>query len=352
MTPDPSNRVLVTGATGFIALHCIQQLLDAGYSVRGTARSARRGDAVRDVLRPHLADPTRLDGLEVVAADLERDEGWDAAASGCRYVLHVASPFPATPPRDENEIIAPAREGALRVLRAAKGAGAARVVLTSSLAAVLYGVDRDKTFTEADWSNVDDPRIGAYEKSKTLAERAAWEFARANDLELAVINPGAVLGPSLGPDVSTSGEIVKKLMTREFPACPDLHFAMVDVRDVAAAHLAAMTAPEAAGERFLCALGDFSMRDVARVLAAHYGPRGYRIPTAPLPGFLLRVLAIFDGTARLALNDLGRPQRIDNSKIRKQLGWSPRGLEEMTVAMAESLIAHGIVPAKQPTTGR
>lgn len=346
MSPDPSTRVLVTGATGFIALHCSQQLLEAGYQVRGTVRSASRAAEVGAVLRPHLGDPGLLDRLEIVEADLSRDDGWQEAAEGCRYVLHVASPFPSTPPKDENEIIGPARDGALRVLRAAKRAGVERVVMTSSLAAVLYGVDRDRTFTEADWSNVDDPRIGPYEKSKTLAERAAWEFAGANGLELTVINPGAVLGPSLGPDMSTSGEIVKKLMSREFPACPDLHFAMVDVRDVAAAHVAAMTAPQAGGERFLCAVEDYSMREVAAILDRHYRPRGYRVPTGRLPGFLLRFLAIFDATARLALNDLGRPQAIDNSKIKERLGWKPRGLEEMTVAMADSLIAHGLLPAK------
>lgn len=340
------TRVLVTGATGFIALHCIQQLLEAGYAVRGTARSKRRGDAVAEILRPHLSDPALLERLEIVSADLTADAGWPEAVGGCQYVLHVASPFPSAPPKDESTIIVPAREGALRVLRAAKAAGLERVVLTSSLAAVLYGVDRNKTFSEADWSNPDDPRIGAYEKSKTLAERAAWDFARANDLDLVAINPGAVLGPCLGPDMSTSGEIVRKLMNREFPACPDLHFAMVDVRDVAAAHVAALKAPDVSGERFLCAGPDCSLREIADILARHYGPKGYRVPTGRLPGFLMRVFAIFDGTARLALNDLGRPARIDNQKIRTKLGWKPRGLEEMTVAMAESLIAHGLVRAK------
>jgi nucleoside-diphosphate-sugar epimerase len=343
MSAETSNRVLVTGASGFIALHCIQQLLDAGFTVRGTVRSSRRAKEVRDAVGPHLADPARLDRLEIVEADLTRDDGWAEAAAGCRYVLHVASPFPSAPPKDENAIIGPAREATLRVLRAAHQAGVERDVLTSSLAAVLYGKDRDRTFTEDYWSNVDDPRIGAYEKSKTLAERDAWEFAAANGLELAVINPGAVLGPLLGPDMSTSGELVKKLMCRELPACPDLHFAMVDVRDVAAAHLAAMTAGGAAGERFLGAGRDHSMRDVAEILDRHYRARGYRIPTGKLPGFLLRIVAVFDGTVRLALNDLGKPQRIDNRKIRERLGWQPRGLEEMTVAMAESLIAHGLV---------
>jgi dihydroflavonol-4-reductase len=347
MNADPSTRVLVTGATGFIALHCIQQLLDAGYAVRGTARAGNAVDKVRHTLRAHVRDPAALERVEIVAADLASDAGWHEAVAGCRYVLHVASPFPSAPPKHENDIIAPARDGALRVLRAAQAAGVERVVMTSSLAAVLYGVDRDKTFTEADWSNVDDPRIGPYEKSKTIAERAAWDFANANGLDLVVINPGAVLGPVLGPSMSTSAEIVKKLLLREFPAVPDLHFAMVDVRDVASAHLAAMTAPQARGQRYLCAVKDCSMREVAQILAEHYAPRGYRVPTGKLPPLLMRVVALLDPTARLALNDLGRPQSIDNAKIRRELGWQPRDLEEMTVAMADSLIRYGLVATKR-----
>lgn len=345
------TTVLVTGATGFIAGHCILKLLDAGYPVRGTARSAGRADHVAELLRPHLTDPSSLDRLEIVAADLNADAGWDAAAKGCRYVLHVASPLPPAPPKDENELIVPARDGALRVLRAAKAAGVERVVMTSSLAAVLYGVDRDKVFDESDWSNVDDPRIGAYEKSKTLAERAAWAHAREAGLDLAVINPGLVLGPVLGPELNTSAEAVKKLIDREFPACPDLRYAMVDVRDVAAAHVAAMTAEGAAGQRFVCAIGSHSLREVAAILAHHLGPRGYRIPTGKLPNFLMRVVALFDQTARLTLNDLSRPQSIDNARIQKVLGWKPRGLEEMTISLADSLIEYGLV-ARPRSAGR
>jgi dihydroflavonol-4-reductase len=344
MSGDDAATVTVTGATGFIALHCIQQLLDAGYHVRGTARSVSRGEAVADILRPHLADPSSLDRLSVVAADLTSDAGWDDAVADTRYVLHVASPFPSSPPENDDDLIVPARDGALRVLRAAKAAGVERVVMTSSLAAVLGGVDRSsKIFDEGDWSNLDDPRIGAYEKSKTIAEQAAWDYARSTHLDLAVINPGAVLGPSLGPAVSTSAELVARLMNRDYPACPDVHFAMVDVRDVAAAHVAAMTEAAASGERFLCAIGDHSMREIAAVLDRHYGPKGWKVPTRNMPRFAVRVIALFDKGARLALGYLGSPQSIDNTKIREVLHWEPRGLEEMTVAMADSLIAHGVV---------
>jgi nucleoside-diphosphate-sugar epimerase len=299
------------------------------------------------VLEPHLADSSSLARFEVIAADLTRDEGWSDAAAGCRFVLHVASPLPSVPPKDEQELIRPARDGALRVLRAAADARVERVVMTSSLAAVLYGVERDRVFTESDWSNVDGGSIGPYEKSKTIAEKAAWEFAASHDLELATINPGLVLGPILGADLNTSSEAVAKLMNREFPACPDLHFAMVDVRDVATAHLAAMTTPEAAGERFLCAIADHSLREVAAILDRHFAPKGYRIPTGNMPGFAMKLVALFDKTARLALNDLGRPQSIDNSKIRRVLRWKPRGLEEMVLANAESLIRHRLL-RKQP----
>ena len=342
------ETVLVTGATGFIAQHCVVQLLDAGYNVRGTARSAERASKLKDSLAPHLADGQRaIDRFEIVSANLESDEGWAEAVEGCRYVLHVASPIPRTPPKDENEIIIPARDGALRLLRAASQAGVERVVLTSSVAAVLYGRDRNHTFDESDWSDADASTIGAYEKSKTIAERAAWDFVAsldpANGIELVTVNPGMVLGPILDADYGTSGEVLKKLFDRDFPACPDINWAVVDVRDVAAAHLAAMTTPGAAGERFICAIENTSMREIARVLDQHFGSRGFKIPTGNLPSFVMRIMALFDQTASLALNDLGVRQDIDNSKIKKVLGWKPRGLEEMVVAMGDSFIEYGVV---------
>lgn len=347
-----NHTVLVTGATGFIAQHCIVQLLDAGYCVRGTARAAGRTAEVADVVRPHLspAAQARLDSdFEVVAADLTADTGWDGAVAGCRYVLHVASPIPRTPPKNADELIVPARDGVLRVLRAASTAAVERVVLTSSVAAVLYGRDRDRVFTEADWSNVDDKRIGAYERSKTVAEHAAWaymgELGTSSPLSLVTVNPGLVLGPLLSSDWGTSGEAVKKLIDRDFPAVPDINYACVDVRDVASAHLAAMTTPEAAGQRYICAEANHSLREIAAVLAAHLAPLGFKIPTGRLPGPVLRLVALWDETAQLALNDLGVRQDLDTSKIRDELGWSPRGLDEMVTSMADSMIEHSIVKA-------
>lgn len=337
-----STTVLVTGATGFIGTHCVLQLLDQGYRVRGTVRSVERAAQLPDTLAKHGADADRL---ELVEADLTRDEGWSEAVSGCRYVLHVASPIPRQPPDHEDDLVVPAREGTLRVLRAAAEEGVKRVVLTSSLAAVLYGVERDKTFDEGDWSNPEGPGIGAYEKSKTLAERAAWEFIESLDdgLELTVINPGLVLGPVLDADWGTSGEVVKKLMQRDFPACPDMNWAPVDVRDVAEAHVRAMTEPEAAGKRYICATENASMHDVAVILDRHFRERGYKVPTGRLPSFLVRIVAIFDKTARLGLNDLGKRQDVDNTRIKRELDWKPRSLEEMVVSMGESLIEHEVV---------
>ena len=349
MNDNDSTTVLVTGATGYIARHVLAQLLDAGYSVRGTARSENSLDGLRSDLRPFLTDAGSLDRLTIAAADLTDDAGWSEAMRGATYVIHVASPIPAAPPKDPDDLIVPARDGTLRVLRAARDAGVRRVVLTSSLAAVLYGVDRrGKVFTDADWSNPDDPRIGAYERSKTLAERAAWEFIEreGHGLELTTINPGLVLGPLLGPAASTSNEAVAKLLNREFPACPDFTYSMVDVRDVAAAHIAAMTADSAAGRRHLCGTDSCSLRDVAAILAKEYRPKGYKVPTGNLPNFVVRVIAKFDKVAALAMNDLSNPQLIDRSRSVELLGRPLRSLEEMTLATAASMIEYGLV--KQP----
>jgi len=346
-----TDRVLVTGATGFIAQHCIVQLLEAGYNVRGTARSEGRCDEIADILTPHLSDAARgrLDTLGVVAADLTSDDGWRRAVEDCRFVMHVASPLPRGAVKDDDELIVPARDGALRVLRAANDVGVERVVLTSSLSAIVYGNDRSRVFTEDDWSNLEGPRIGAYDKSKTIAERASWEFMESlsgrSSMELVVINPGLVLGPLLSSDWGTSGEMVKRILEHKVPAIPNINFATVDVRDVASAHVSAMTSPEAAGQRFICAEANHSMMEIAQILKAAYGRRGFNIPTRRLPSIALRAMAIFDKTVRLALNDLDSSQHVDTTKIRSVLRWRPRDLREMTTAMADSMIEYGVVRA-------
>lgn len=343
-----ATTVLVTGASGFIAQHTIVALLAAGYRVRGTLRSMARADEVRAVIAKHA--PAAADGerLTFAAAELTRDDGWREAVRGCRFVLHMASPLPNQTPKHEDELIVPARDGAVRVLQAASEEGVARVVLTSSVAAVLYGHARDgsKTYDERDWSEL-TPEVGAYEKSKTIAERAAWDFVEQlpaeRRFELVALNPALVLGPILTKDVSTSGELIKKLLLRELPGLPDVGYAVVDVRDVAAAHVAALTAPGAAGQRFVLAIEHASMRDIAAILDRVFRPRGYKIPMRSVPGFLLRLVSLWDRTARLAVQELGKRQDLSNARARAVLGFAPRSLETMVVDMAESMIALGAV---------
>jgi len=336
------TTVLVTGASGFVAQHTILRLLEAGYRVRGTLRSLAKADRVRAVLG---ADADRV---ELVEADLMNDDGWRDAVRGCRFVLHVASPLPTKPPKDENELIVPARDGALRVLAAAVAEKVERVVMTSSVAAVLYGHERDgsRTYDEHDWSKLTKD-VGAYEKSKTIAERAAWDYVEglpeADRIELCTVNPGLVLGPVLSADFSTSGEVVRKLLAREMPGCPDIGWAVVDVRDVADAQLAAMTKADAAGNRFVLAIEHASMRDIATILAERFRDRGYKVPTRKVPGWLLKLVSVWDQTAKLAVQELGKRQDLSNARAREVLGWHPRPLDEMVTAMGESMIEHGIV---------
>lgn len=346
--PAPSDTlVLVTGASGFIAQHVILELLAAGYRVRGTLRNLHRADEVRTVLTNHGAVLDRA-RFELVAADLTSDRGWPEAVRGARYVLHVASPLPTTPPKDDNELIVPARDGTLRVLAAAVAERVERVVLTSSVAAVLYGHARDgsRTYDESDWSQL-TAEVGAYEKSKTIAERAAWDYLAElpaeRRIELVTVNPGLVLGPLLAADFSTSGEVVRKLLKRELPGCPDIGWAVVDVRDVAAAELAAMTTPIAAGQRFVLAIEHASMLDIAKILDTTFRPRGYKVPTRRVPAWMLRLVSVWDRTARLAVQELGKRQDVSNRHAREVLGWRPRSLEDMVVSMGESMIEHGVV---------
>jgi nucleoside-diphosphate-sugar epimerase len=335
--------VLVTGGSGFIGAHCILQLLDAGYRVRTTVRSLDREPQVRAMLKVGGVDAGGA--LSFAAADLMSDAGWIEAASGCDFVLHVASPFPLKVPKQEDELIVPAREGALRVLRAARDAGVKRVVLTSSFAAIGYGQKiSDRPFTEEDWTDVNEPGLGAYVKSKTLAERAAWDFVAREPLELSVVNPVGVFGPVLGPDFSTSIEIVKRLMDGAVPGCPRLSFGVVDVRDVADLHLRAMTGPAAKGERFLAVAGDFmTMQEIAVVLRARMGDAARRVPTRVLPDWVLRLASLVDSSLGQIVPELGKFKNATNEKARRVLGWAPRSREDAIVATAESLVRLGLL---------
>ncbi|HEY1708090.1 MAG TPA: aldehyde reductase [Rhizomicrobium sp.] len=338
------STVLVTGGSGFVGSHCILQLLAAGHQVRTTVRNLKREGDVRAMLKTGGAEPGAA--LTFFAADLESDAGWREAVAGCDYVLHVASPFPGSPPKHEDDLIVPAREGALRVLRAARDAGVKRVVLTSSFAAIGYGhAPQTRPFDETDWT---DPNadIGAYIKSKTIAERAAWDFIAKGGgaLELSVVNPVGVFGPILGPDYSTSILIVQRLMDGDLPGTPRLSFGAVDVRDVADLHLRAMTDPAAKGERFLAAAGDFiTMKEIAQILKKNMGAEAARVPTRQLPDFVVRVVALFDPAAKLLLGELGKTKNATNEKAQRLLGWSPRSNEESIVATAESLVRLGLL---------
>ncbi len=338
-----STRVLVTGATGFIAMHCVVQLLQQGYQVRGTLRELSRAAQLRGTLAQHVKADDRL---ELVSADLLNDDDWDGAVSGCHYVLHVASPVPLQPPKHEDELIAPARDGTMRVLRAAAAGGVKRIVLTSSIDAAIRGhVVENKIFTENDWSNLDG-NLTAYQKSKTLAERAAWSFITQADtvhLEVAVINPGFVFGPLLDGKFRASSEVIRKLMSREVPGVGRIMFPIVDVRDVAAAHLKAMTISAAAGQRFFCVGAICSLREIALILENHFAARGYRIPTRVLPDFLFRLVGLFDSSVRLVVPDLNKPQAISTERIQTVLSWQPRSKEEAVISMAESMIQHGLI---------
>jgi len=339
------STVLVTGGSGFIGIHCILQLLQAGHDVRTTVRNLERATDVQSMLA--RAGVTAHDRLKFIAADLLRDAGWNEAAKRCDYVLHVASPFPMKVPRNADELVIPAREGTLRVLGAARDEGVKRVVLTSSFAAIGYGQKTPEgPFDETYWTNPDAPDVQPYVKSKTLAEKAAWEFIsrEGKGLELSVVNPVAVFGPVLGPDYSTSIQLVKRLMEGSLPGCPRLSFGVVDVRDVADLHLRVMTNPAANGERFLAVAEDFvSMQGVAKILKRSLGASAKRVPTREIPDWILRIAAIFDPSVRQVLPELGRAKNGTNAKAKRILGWSPRTNEEAVIATAESLLQLGLL---------
>jgi len=340
-----SELVLVTGGSGFIASHCIVQLLQAGYRVQTTVRSIQREADVRAMLKVGGAEPG--EALSFVAADLLSDAGWHQAVAGCAFVLHVASPFPPGIPKHEDELIRPAREGALRVLRVARDAGVRRVVLTSSFAAIGYGSQiTDRPYTEEDWTDLNAVGLSAYVKSKTLAERAAWDFMarEGGALELSVVNPVGVFGPVLGPDYSTSIQIVQRLMEGSLPGSPRMSLGIVDVRDVADLHLRAMTDPAAPGQRFLAVAGDFiSIEQVARMLRARMGRVASRVTTRVLPDWLVRLFALFIPPVRQIVPELGRVKSASNQKARRLLGWAPRSNEESVIATAESLVCLGLL---------
>ena len=334
----PPGPVLVTGGSGYIAGYVIRQLVAAGWQVHTTVRSLAREAAVRALL---AVDDTKL---RFFAADLQADAGWAEAVAGCRHVLHLASPLPAGVPRHADDLIVPARDGALRVLRAAREAGVQRVVMTSSVAAVAYGRGRGvHRFTEADWTPDDYPGATPYIRSKTIAERAAraWVAAEGGEMEFCSINPSVVLGPVWSSDYSASVLIVRKLLDGSLPACPDIGFGVVDVRDVADLHLRALVAPGMAGERFIASGRFMKLREVAEVLRRELGPDANRVTTRQVPDALVRLAALFNPLARAVVGELGAERHQSADHARQVLGWQTRPESQSIVDAARSLLALG-----------
>jgi nucleoside-diphosphate-sugar epimerase len=331
-------RVLITGASGFIAGHCILEMLNHGYEVRGTLRSLSRADAIKSVLRNHT---DRIEALEFASADLMDEASWVEAARGCDGVLHVASPVPVIQPDDEDEVIIPAKTGTLNVLKAAKANGIKRVVLTSSTAAVLAGKRDDGTFTDKDWTDLSRTDLSPYIKSKTIAEKSAWEYAdQNNDLELATVNPALVLGPALEADYGSSLEALYLLLTGAYPILPKLGFEIVDVRDVAALHRLALETPEAAGNRYLCANGFRWFVDIAKTVKAEHPDK--KIPTSEMPNLVARLASVFLKEIKQFLPNLGRVKHVDNAPARA-IGWEPRDVDTAIKDGARSLVDLGII---------
>ncbi|MFE3166050.1 SDR family oxidoreductase [Streptomyces sp. NPDC059224] len=337
------TRVLVTGGTGFIGSWCVLALLEAGHTVRTTVRDLRREPALRSWL--HAATPFGDDRLTVVRADLEHPDGWGEAVADCDFVLHVASPTLRRTPANDDELVTPAREGVLRVLRAARDAGVRRVVLTSAFGAVGIGhPPRSTPFTEEDWTDV-DADIPPYQRSKTLAERAAWQFVadEGAGLELTAVHPVGVLGPLLGPDDPPSLRLVRRMLEGQVPACPPFGMGFVDVRDVADLHLRAMTDPAAAGERFLATAGrGLRVIGIARILHDRLGERATKAPTREMPVWLARALSAVNPELRLLRHQLGKDLDATSAKAERLLGWRARPIEDTVAETAESLLAHGI----------
>jgi len=339
-----ADTVLVSGGSGYIAGFLIRQLVAEGWRVHTTVRSLAKEPGVRKLL---AVDDSRL---RFFAADLNADAGWAEAMAGCSHVAHVASPLPAGVPKDANELIVPARDGALRALRAAKAAGVRRFVMTSSVAAISYGRGRGiHHFTEADWTLLDKPGITPYIQSKTIAERAARDWVETEarkegaGLEFCTINPSVVLGPVWSADYSASVIILKKLLDGSVGACPDIGFGVVDVRDVADLHVRALKAPGMAGERFIASGPFLKLREMASILRAELGPQAHKVTTRNLPDWAVRVAALFNPLAKAVVGELGSVRHQDASHAKAVLGWAPRPAAQSIADTARCLIELGIV---------
>lgn len=335
-----AGKIFVSGGSGYIAGFLIRQLIAEGWHVNTSIRNLAREPEVRGWLN---VDDNKLHFFQ---ADLMSDAGWAEAMAGCSHVAHVASPLPANAPKSDDDLIIPAREGALRALRFAKEAGVKRFVMTSSVAAIAYGHGREKHhFTEEDWTNADSPDAYAYVKSKTIAERAArnWVAEHAPELEFVTVNPSLVLGPLFAADFSTSLEAIKKLLEGSIPGLPNFGFSVVDVRDVADLHVRCLTTPGLAGERFIAAGPFLWMRDVAEILREGLGPQARKVPTRNLPNFLLKLLALFDPVVKQVVGELGNVRDTSAAHALDKLGWKTRDVRESIVDTARDMIRLEVV---------
>ena len=336
------SKVLLTGITGFLGSHTAIQLLDRGYEVVGSMRNLQRADAIRKIIASHTT--ASINRLQFVQADLTNADAWHTAVQGVDYVQHVASPLPRVLPKHDDELVIPAREGSLNVLRAAAAAGVKRVIQTSSAATMMYGVTKQKTFDENDWTDETNRKdTTPYFRSKTIAEKAAWQFMKEDNsgLELTVVNPVLILGPVLEKDYGTSAELIKKLLDGSMPALPKMSFALVDVRSVADALIKAMETPEAAGHRFAIGNSFMALQEIANTLRAAYPNK--KIPKASLPDFAVKLFALIDKEVQTVLPELGAERRIDSSKAREMLNWQPLDDKQSILDTAQSLFIHEVV---------
>ena len=332
------KQILITGISGFIAKHCAIELLTHGYAVRGTVRNMNKADEVRATLAKHCD----IAGLQIVVADLSADVGWNDAMQGIAGVLHVASPFPVDEPANPDDVLRPAIEGTMRVLKAAIANRVPRFVQTSSSVAIMYGHPHSRTapFIEDDWTDVDSPGVTTYAKSKTLAERAARDFIAQTkpDMHYSTINPGFVLGPLLDRDVGTSGEVILMFLRGKYPGAPKLSFPVVDVRDIARMHRLALETAEPCGGRYMGVSETAWFIEMMRPIKARLGRSARKVPSFEMPNFLVRLVAIFDSAARGVVPELGYQGKVDNSRTRKALGMEFIPVTESAPAIAQSLV--------------
>lgn len=340
-----ANRVLVTGITGFLGGHVALALLRHGFTVRGTLRDGKRAERVRATLAAHGVNPAAIEFAEL---DLTEDEGWAAAMEGVRFVQHVASPFVIDMPKDPAGLIRPAVEGTRRVLRSALNADVERVVLTSSMATIMYGHGRRREpFTAADWTQLENPVVNSYARSKTLAERAAWDVAQAGGAteRLVAINPASIYGPLLDDDPGTSALIFIRMLRGEMPGVPPMILPAVDVRDVAEVQVAAMTAPAVGGHRIPLSAGSISLQEMATALAEAFPAFAARLPKRQLPLWFVRLYALFDKQTRDNLGELVPERTILADRARSLLGRDFISPRQAAIAMARSVIDQRLVTA-------